>query len=156
MMVLAPTKFRPRSIACPTPPQPSTTAVSPGRTRAVLITAPTPVVTAHPISAATGKGTSRGIGTAADSGTTVASAKVPSPRNARTGVASRRRKPVVPSGSTWSRALVPVHSQASPRAQCSHRRQGGEPGEDDVVAGTSVHDVGPDGLDDAGPFVAQD
>src|SRR5829696_6396458 len=123
MMVLAPTKLRPSSIACPTPPQPSTTAVSPGRTRAVLVTAPTPVVTAQPISAATGKGTSSGIGTAADSGTTVSSAKVPRPRKARTGVPSRRKKLVVPSGNTLSRAFVPVHSQALPLAHCSHRRQ---------------------------------
>src|SRR5207302_9157780 len=36
----------------PTPPQPMTHTVSPRRTRATLRTAPTPVTTAHPISAA--------------------------------------------------------------------------------------------------------
>jgi hypothetical protein len=39
--------------AMPTPPQPMTATVAPGSTRAVLITAPTPVITQQPTSAAT-------------------------------------------------------------------------------------------------------
>jgi hypothetical protein len=46
----------------------------------VLTTAPTPVVTAQPISAATSIGTSRGIGMAAVSGTTDRSAIEPTAR----------------------------------------------------------------------------
>ncbi len=58
----------------PTPPQPITTTDAPGSTLAVFQTAPTPVVTAQPISAATSIGTSDGMRIAPASGTTVRSA----------------------------------------------------------------------------------
>ena len=67
-------------IAWPTPPQPTTTALSPARTPAVLSTAPTPVATLQPIRAATSGGTRGSTATTADSGTIVASANVPRPR----------------------------------------------------------------------------
>ena len=60
----------------PTPPQPITATRSPGLTPAVFHTAPTPVDTAHPTSAATSNGTLSGIGITHCSGTTAASAKV--------------------------------------------------------------------------------
>ena len=60
----------------PTPPRPMTATLEPGSTAAVLSTAPTPVVTQHPMSAATAGSTPSGRGTAAASGTTVASAMV--------------------------------------------------------------------------------
>ena len=60
----------------PTPPQPITATRSPGRTRAVFHTAPTPVVTAQPIRLATSNGTASGSRTHERSGTTQASAKV--------------------------------------------------------------------------------
>ncbi len=55
----------------PTPPAPKTATLLPGLTFAVLSTAPTPVVTAHPMRAATVSGTSGRIGTQHSCGTTV-------------------------------------------------------------------------------------
>ena len=46
----------------PTPPQPKTATVMPGWAAGLLITAPVPVVTQHPIRAATSIGTSPGTG----------------------------------------------------------------------------------------------
>ena len=60
----------------PTPPQPNTATRSPGRTPAVRHTAPVPVATAQPASAATSNGTSSGIGMQQAAGTTVRSANV--------------------------------------------------------------------------------
>jgi len=51
--------------------------VEPAWTAAVFTTAPTPVETPHPMSAATSGGTPSGIGTTADAGTTCADAIVP-------------------------------------------------------------------------------
>ena len=48
----APDRRAPWITAMPTPPQPITATVAPGSTRAVLITAPTPVTTPQPTSAA--------------------------------------------------------------------------------------------------------
>ena len=61
----------------PTPPSPMTTTLDPGSTGSVFVTAPTPVATQHPISAATSGGVPSGIGIAAAAGTTWASAIVP-------------------------------------------------------------------------------
>ena len=58
----------------PTPPQPQTATVEPGRTAAVLTAAPTPVVTPQPMRAADSKGTSFAIGTTLMAGTTAYSA----------------------------------------------------------------------------------
>ena len=66
----------PSSAESPTPPQPSTATRSPGRTRAVRHTAPSPVETAHPTIAATAAGTSSGIGTQHAAGTTAWRANV--------------------------------------------------------------------------------
>ena len=61
--------------ARPTPPQPITATVSPTLTPAALRTAPTPVITLQPTSAASHSGSSSGTGTAAAAGTTHRSAK---------------------------------------------------------------------------------
>ena len=60
--------------ARPTPPQPNTATVEPGSMRAVLSTAPTPVVTPQPISAARSSGMSSRIFTSAFSWTSIFSA----------------------------------------------------------------------------------
>ena len=67
----------------PTPPQPNTATDAPGSTRAVLITAPTPVSTPQPISAAWASGTDLSIGITTSCGTTVAVLNVPSPSSFR-------------------------------------------------------------------------
>src|SRR4051812_49523354 len=59
----------------PTPPKPTTSTLWPARTFAVLSTAPTPVITAQPTSAACSSGTPSGTGITARSDTTVSSAK---------------------------------------------------------------------------------
>ena len=79
MIVVAPAMRAPWMTLRPTPPQPKTATVLPAATRAVLMAAPTPVVTPHPTSAAWGKGMSSSMGTAATSGTTVYSPMVPTP-----------------------------------------------------------------------------
>ncbi len=60
----------------PTPPQPITATRSPGATPAVRQTAPVPVATAQPASAAISNGTPSGIGMQQAAGTIVRSAKV--------------------------------------------------------------------------------
>ena len=72
----APATTAPSSALMPTPPQPITATRSPGRTPAVRQTAPVPVATAQPASAATSNGTPSGIGMQHAAGTTARSAKV--------------------------------------------------------------------------------
>ena len=60
----------------PTPPQPITATRSPGRTPAVLNTAPKPVITAQPISASSPSGRSPATGTHDCAGTTERPANV--------------------------------------------------------------------------------
>ncbi len=55
----------------PTPPTPKTAMLAPGGTAAVLITAPTPVITEQPISAARSSGMAGSMRMAQDSWTTV-------------------------------------------------------------------------------------
>jgi hypothetical protein len=72
----APAATAPITAESPVPPVPITATRSPGRTPAVRQTAPTPLVTAQPSSAATSNGTSEGIWTHDRAGTTARSAKV--------------------------------------------------------------------------------
>ena len=65
----------------PTPPAPNTATLLPGATCAVLKTAPTPVVTAHPRRAHLSSGASGGSFTAAVAGATANSAMVPMAEN---------------------------------------------------------------------------
>ena len=78
-MLAAPQTRAPWITLMPTPPQPKTTTVEPGSTLAVLMAAPTPVMTAQPISEATSKGTSSSILMAPCQGMIVSSAHVPAP-----------------------------------------------------------------------------
>ena len=59
-----PASRAPCTLLRPTPPQPMTTALDPGRAAAVLITAPTPVSTPQAIRLALSRGTAFGIATA--------------------------------------------------------------------------------------------
>ena len=74
MIMPAPAMRAPWIAARPTPPAPNTATVAPGSTRAVLSTAPTPVVTPQPISAARSSGMSSRIFTTAFSCTSICSA----------------------------------------------------------------------------------
>jgi hypothetical protein len=73
----APASRAPCTTDRPTPPSPTTSTDWPSRTAAVLSTAPTPVMTAQPTSAACSSGTASGTGSTARSDTTVCSAKPP-------------------------------------------------------------------------------
>ncbi len=75
MMVRAPDRAAPWMLFRPTPPAPMTTAVSPGRSRAVLVTAPSPVITPQARRAALSNGTSFAIATACEAWTTTLCAK---------------------------------------------------------------------------------
>jgi hypothetical protein len=77
--VVAPASRAPWMTEIPTPPQPMITTVEPGRTCAVLRTAPTPVSTPQAISAAVSNGTSESTLIAPAAGMTTSSAKVPRP-----------------------------------------------------------------------------
>src|SRR5713226_4358189 len=66
----------------PTPPTPNTATLLPAVTAAVLNTAPTPVITAQPISAALSSGASSGSFTHALAGATTISESAPSPQKA--------------------------------------------------------------------------
>ena len=78
--VCAPHNAAPWRMLSPTPPQPTTTTLSPGRTGDVYIAAPTPVAAAQPTSAAALSGASWRIGMQLGSGTTANSAKLASPQ----------------------------------------------------------------------------
>ena len=75
MMRPAPAIAAPLIAESPTPPQPITATVEPTSTLAVLITAPKPVVTPQPISAARSSGMSSRIFTRACSWISMCSAK---------------------------------------------------------------------------------
>jgi hypothetical protein len=76
----APTATAPRSELKPTPPRPITATLEPADTFAVLITAPTPVKTAHPNKAASSSGYSLSIFTSDLRETVAYSAKAETPR----------------------------------------------------------------------------
>ena len=67
----------PCTLFSPTPPVPITTTLLPAGTRAVLTTAPRPVITPQASSEALSNGMSSGSGTTWDSATTAYSAKAP-------------------------------------------------------------------------------
>ena len=76
----APAAFAPMTALRPTPPRPKTATEDPGSTRAVLNTAPTPVITAQPNKAASSNGASSGIRMADSCATTVKREKAETPR----------------------------------------------------------------------------
>ena len=98
----APAMRQPWMTERPTPPHPITATVEPGRTVAVLMAAPTPVVTPHPTSAAAWKGMSFSMGTTQMPGTTACSAMLPRKDITRTSSPLRCTR-VVPS--SWLPSL---------------------------------------------------
>ena len=80
----------------PTPPQPTTATVSPGRMSAVLRAAPVPVSTPQPSRAATVRSRSSGILTTPSAGTMVTSENVPDAAIWRSGCPLQENR-VVPS-----------------------------------------------------------
>ena len=89
MIGWAPTSAAPCTTFSPTPPAPKTATDCPASTRAVLITAPTPVITPQPIRQARSSGMSASIGMQPLSGTTVHSAIEPTPASCPTALPSR-------------------------------------------------------------------
>jgi hypothetical protein len=81
MIVAASASTAPWRTFKPTPPTPNTATELPGGTRAVLATAPTPVSTAQPMSAALSSGASAGSFTTERAGATTRSAIAPSAEN---------------------------------------------------------------------------
>ena len=73
MIRSAPASAAPLTADSPTPPQPITATVAPGSTLAALNTAPTPVITPQPTSAARSSGMSSSIFTIAFSCTSICS-----------------------------------------------------------------------------------
>ena len=76
-MMPAPASCAPCTTLSPTPPQPMTSTEAPASTSAQRVTAPTPVGTQQPTSAACGHGISLRIGTSISAGHTTCSEKVP-------------------------------------------------------------------------------
>ena len=89
MIGWAPASAAPCTTFRPTPPAPKTATDWPGSTRAVLITAPTPVITPQPTRQALSSGMSASIGMQPLSGTTVNSAIDPTPASCPTAPPSR-------------------------------------------------------------------
>ena len=147
----APATTAPCTTFRPMPPQPMTATVAPGGTFAVLNTAPRPVVTAQPTSAATSTGTLSSIFNSACSGRSICSANPPTPANWSTGdaVLGQRR---AEAGGAGGPVLAHVRTTGrARRAQSARRRRA----RDHLVARTEVGDVGTDGLDDARRLVSQ-
>ncbi len=88
-MVAAPAMRAPWMTEMPTPPQPNTTTEEPGVTLAVLMAAPTPVMTAQPTREATSKGMSSSILIAPCQGMIVSRAHVPAPAMPNTPTSPR-------------------------------------------------------------------
>ena len=104
----------------PTPPQPNTATEAPGFTLAVLNTAPTPVVTAQPTSAARSSGTAGSIFTRLSTCSTAYSAITPQPENTLSGFPPASRVRTLPSGSVVSALPCSRHSTGRPAAQKRH------------------------------------
>src|SRR5574337_512733 len=121
MIGSAPANRAPATVDKPMPPSPSTVTESPSCTRAALRTAPTPVSTAQPISAASANGSCCGSVISAASLTTTCSASAPTPSVTFAGVPSAS----VPRGRDATPSAV-THSHGSPRRQNQHSRQGGD------------------------------
>ena len=87
-MTDAPATLAPWMQEMPTPPQPNTTTDEPGVTLAVLMAAPTPVMTPQPTRRPISKGMSSSIFTTPWCGMIISSANVPAPAMPNTGLPS--------------------------------------------------------------------
>ena len=123
MIVVAPASRAAAITWSPTPPQPITATRSPMRTRAAWATAPKPVMTPQPSSAACHSATSSGIGMAPAAATTAYWAKqaTGSACCSRPPSAPRRRE--LPSGRLPATDWRPTGSQSvrRPDRHASHR-----------------------------------
>jgi hypothetical protein len=113
MTLRAPASAAAWMAASPTPPQPNTATVSPGRTPAVLTIAPNPVITPQPIRQAASGGTAGSTLTAWPAATRQTSAKAPMPMAADSGVPSSR---VI----FWLALRLSKQYQGRPRRQERH------------------------------------
>src|SRR3954468_21856433 len=104
----------------PTPPQPNTATLAPGSTFAVLNTAPTPVVTAQPTSAARSNGIFGSIFTRLSTCNVAYSAITPQPEKMLTELPFSSRVRRVPSGSVVIALPCSIHSNSRPREQDRH------------------------------------
>ena len=152
MIRSAPASAAPLTADRPTPPQPITATVAPGSTLAALNTAPTPVMTPQPTSAARSSGMSSSIFTIAFSCTSICSPKEDRLNAwfimlALPGHAARLAGQHLHFGVL---AEVRVAGHALRAGAAEHRQAG-----DDVVARLDVGDVLADRLDHAGRFVAE-
>src|SRR6266700_3298920 len=125
MIWLALASTAPCTILSPTPPVANTATVEPGSTPAVLSTAPTPVITAQPISAAMVIGTSGSMGMAADSCTTLYSANEDMPRPKLLSSRSPLRCRRVPSGNMPGGEDIPLQRLGLPIVHMRQRPQFG-------------------------------
>ena len=108
-IVRAPASTAPCTTFSPTPPTPNTATVLPGGTRAVFVTAPMPVSTAQPTSAALSSGASAGSFTTERAGATTSSAIAPSAENVCRSVPSWCAR-VLPSGMRKRRLMAAPRS----------------------------------------------
>ena len=127
MIVLAPASRAPWITFSPTPPHPSTATLSPGCTCATFNADPTPVITPHPVIAATGNGTPSGIRVTASLRTSVRPESVPM-LNERSIGCPRHRVPSAwacprERSMTWAGRLD-SHSTVSPRRHWKHSPHG--------------------------------
>ncbi len=115
----------PITAASPTPPRPNTATDWPARTEAVFRTAPAPVSTAHPNSAAVGSGTSRGTTTADSRATTACRAKPETPRWWWSALPPRSRSRDGPCSSVPApfTCAAGVHSAGLPEEHSAHSPQ---------------------------------
>ena len=150
---LAPSATAPITALSPTPPRPITTTDSPACTFAVWRTAPIPVVTAQPMSAATSGGVLGSILIAADAATTCRSPNVPIPLYAPTAspfprVQPRqlRRETVAAAVGLAAQPWLVARARLTPTA-------GRGPGENDQVARLEIADALAELLDPRGALV---
>src|SRR6202011_1615978 len=123
MILLALASTAPCTTLRPTPPVAKTATVEPGSTRAVLRTAPTPVMTAQPINAAPSIGISGVILIAADWCTTEYSANEDMPRPKQLISRSALRWRRVPSGNVPGALRMPEHRWGWPIVHMRQRPQ---------------------------------
>ena len=151
----APARTAPITHDRPTPPRPITATDAPAGTPAVLVTAPTPVATQQPMSAAAAGSTPSGIGMAAAAGTTSASARVPIAQYVSTSCPVDRRQRAPPSGMRWRKdgefGARPWSAGGARAADAAWD----EPRQRDRLADREPVDARPERLDDARAFVAE-
>ncbi len=125
MMTAAPAIRAPWITDWPTPPQPITATLAPGRTPAVLSAAPRPVVTPQPSRASSSSARLVCTGTTEASCTTMASANVPQPQTAaaqRPSLSSNRGAALTDGLSSQWLDMPLTHHQQVPQAGVTDAR----------------------------------